>query len=44
MIFMLSIITCPFYKPYDNSVAQALELYVADYSLSQLAKELGKMR
>ncbi|TVQ08990.1 MAG: glycoside hydrolase family 92 protein [Bacteroidetes bacterium] len=32
----------PFEKPYDNSVAQALELYVADYSLSQLAKALGK--
>jgi predicted alpha-1,2-mannosidase len=33
----------PFLEPYDNSVAQALELYVADYSLSQLAKAIGKM-
>ena len=33
----------PFLEPYDNSVAQALELYVADYSLSQLAKALGKV-
>lgn len=32
----------PFLEPYDNSVAQALELYVADYSLSQLAQALGK--
>jgi len=32
----------PFEKPFDNSVAQALELFVADYSLSQLAKALGK--
>jgi len=33
----------PFLEPYDNSVAQALELYVADYSLSQLAKALGRV-
>ncbi len=31
----------PFLEPYDNNVAQALELYVADYSLSQLARDLG---
>jgi predicted alpha-1,2-mannosidase len=33
----------PFLKPFDNSVAQALEFYVADYSLSQLAKSLGRI-
>ena len=32
----------PFLEPFDNSVAQALELYVADYSLSQLARQLGR--
>ncbi|GAO30074.1 GH92 family glycosyl hydrolase [Geofilum rubicundum] len=32
----------PFTKDYDNSVSEALEFYVADYSLSQLAKALGK--
>lgn len=31
-----------FTDSFDNSVAQALEYYVADYSLSQLAKHLGK--
>lgn len=32
----------PFTSDYDNSVSEALELYVADYNLSQLAKALGK--
>lgn len=31
-----------FKDSFDNSVSQALEYYVADYSLSQLAKALGK--
>lgn len=32
----------PLMQQYDNSVAQALEFYVADYSLAQIAKSLGK--
>ena len=32
----------PFLTPYDNSVSQALEYYVADWSLAQMAKALGK--
>ncbi|MDG5798882.1 GH92 family glycosyl hydrolase [Marinilabiliaceae bacterium ANBcel2] len=31
----------PFIEAYDNSVAQALEYYVADYSLSRFVRELG---
>lgn len=29
-------------EPFDNSVSHALEYYIADYALSQLAKALGK--
>ncbi|MGL5912713.1 MAG: GH92 family glycosyl hydrolase [Bacteroidales bacterium] len=32
----------PLRKQFDNSVSHALEYYIADYSLSLLAKELGK--
>ena len=32
----------PLTKPYDNSVSHALEYYMADWNLSQLAKDLGK--
>lgn len=32
----------PFKTDYDNSVSEALELYIADWNLGQLAKELGK--
>lgn len=32
----------PFLSPYDNSVSQALEYYVADWALAQMAKELGR--
>lgn len=32
----------PLQSQYDNSVSHALEYYVADYALSQIAKELGK--
>ena len=32
----------PFLAPYDNSVSQALEYYIADWSLAQMAKSLGK--
>ncbi len=32
----------PFKGDYDNSVSEALELYMADWSLGQLAKALGK--
>lgn len=32
----------PLLSRYDNSVSQALELHVADYSLSVLAEKLGK--
>ncbi len=32
----------PLKAQYDNSVSQALELYVADYSLSVVAEKLGK--
>lgn len=32
----------PLREQYDNSVSHALEYYIADYSLSQLAKDLGK--
>ncbi|WP_234445891.1 GH92 family glycosyl hydrolase [Carboxylicivirga marina] len=31
----------PFVKDYDNSVSQALELYVADYNLSLMAGAMG---
>jgi predicted alpha-1,2-mannosidase len=31
-----------FRDSFDNSVSEALEFYIADYSLSQLAKALGK--
>ena len=33
---------CPLMEQYDNSVSHALEYYIADYSLSTLAKALGK--
>ena len=32
----------PLQSQYDNSVSHALEYYIADYSLSRLAKALGK--
>lgn len=32
----------PFLTPYDNSVSQALEYYIADWALAQLANKLGK--
>ena len=32
----------PLREQFDNSVSHALEYYIADYSLSTLAKELGK--
>ncbi len=32
----------PFTEDYDNSVSIALELYVADWNLAQMAKSLGK--
>lgn len=32
----------PLMEQYDNSVSHALEYYIADYALAQLAKELGK--
>ncbi|MFI3299353.1 MAG: GH92 family glycosyl hydrolase [Rikenellaceae bacterium] len=32
----------PWLSQYDNSVSQALEYYVADWSISQIAKALGK--
>lgn len=32
----------PLTEPFDNSVSHALEYYIADYSLSTLAKALGK--
>ena len=32
----------PLMSQYDNSVSHALEYYVADYALSQMAAELGK--
>lgn len=32
----------PFATPYDNSVSQALEYYIADWALAQMAKKLGK--
>ena len=31
----------PFVKDFDNSVSQALELYVADYNLALMASEMG---
>ncbi len=34
----------PFSKEYDNSVSEALELYVSDWSLAQLAKVLGEQK
>lgn len=33
---------CPMQSQYDNSVSHALEYYIADYNLAQLAKALGK--
>ena len=33
---------CPMESQFDNSVSHALEYYIADYSLSTLAKALGK--
>lgn len=32
----------PFLEPFDNSVSVALEYYIADWNLGQLAKALGK--
>lgn len=32
----------PLLKQYDNSVSQALEFYIADFSLAQIAKTMGK--
>ncbi len=32
----------PWARKYDNSVSEALEYYVADWSIAQMAKELGK--
>lgn len=32
----------PFLTPFDNSVSQALEYYIADWALAQMAKKLGK--
>ncbi|MFV0554914.1 MAG: GH92 family glycosyl hydrolase [Mangrovibacterium sp.] len=32
----------PLHRKYDNSVSTALEYYIADYSLSQLAESLGR--
>lgn len=32
----------PLLKKYDNSVSQALEYYIADWALAQMAKSLGK--
>ncbi|WP_167608420.1 GH92 family glycosyl hydrolase [Maribellus sediminis] len=32
----------PLTQPYDNSVSHALEYYIADWNLAQLAKALGK--
>ncbi len=32
----------PLNQPYDNSVSHALEYYIADWNLAQLAKDLGK--
>lgn len=32
----------PFARPFDNSTSQALEYYIADWSLAQMAKKLGK--
>lgn len=34
----------PIREQFDNSVAHALEYYVADYNLAQFAKSLGKMK
>lgn len=33
----------PLKEKYDNSVSHALEYYIADWNLAQMAKELGKM-
>lgn len=35
---------CPLLEQYDNSVSHALEYYVADWNLGQLAKALGKTK
>ena len=40
--FYLSNGYVPFQEDYDNSVSIALEYYLADWNLGQLAKELGK--
>jgi predicted alpha-1,2-mannosidase len=32
----------PYTRPFDNSVSHALEYYIADWNLAQLAKMLGK--
>ena len=32
----------PLMQPFDNSVSHALEYYIADWNLAQLAKALGK--
>lgn len=32
----------PFLSPFDNSVSQALEYYIADWALAQMAKKMGK--
>ncbi len=32
----------PLKQPFDNSVSHALEYYIADWNLAQMAKELGK--
>ena len=32
----------PWRRQYDNSVSQAIELYVADWSLAQMARSLGR--
>ncbi len=33
----------PLLSKYDNSVSEALEYYIADWNLGQLAKEIGRM-
>ncbi len=40
--FYLSHGYVPLEKKFDNSVSHALEYYIADWNLAQLAKELGK--
>jgi len=41
--FYLANAYVPFMADYDNSVSIALELYLADWNLAQLAKDLGHM-